>query len=169
MHRFTCLVVIGALAVAVWVVAAGPAAAAKGGNSDNAHVCQQGGHTVLTDTVGSTFKNAGDCASNGAKGNPYASSLSIVGGPTYPCASNHHDRCWGTVIGTGLATPVVVTVAPFGGGSPITIRVPLGASNSVNAPLELDCVTGTGAVVQGQATTTSETTILSDPVNVQTC
>ena len=32
MHRFGCLVLIGALAVAVCVVAAGPAVAAKGGN-----------------------------------------------------------------------------------------------------------------------------------------
>jgi hypothetical protein len=47
MHRLTCLMVIGALAVVISAVAAGPAAAAKGGNSDNAHACQQGGHTNL--------------------------------------------------------------------------------------------------------------------------
>jgi len=44
MHRLRCLVVLGALAVAVSVVGAGPAFAAKGGNNDNAHACQQGGH-----------------------------------------------------------------------------------------------------------------------------
>jgi len=41
MHRLRYLVVIGALVVVLSVVAAGPAVAALGGNSDNAHACQQ--------------------------------------------------------------------------------------------------------------------------------
>jgi hypothetical protein len=69
MHRLRCLVVIGALAVAVSVVGAGPAFAAKGGNSDNAHACQHGGHETLFEAeTGDPFKNTGDCASHGAKG-----------------------------------------------------------------------------------------------------
>ena len=43
MHSLKSLVVIGALAVAASMVGAGPAFAAKGGNNDNAHACQQGG------------------------------------------------------------------------------------------------------------------------------
>jgi hypothetical protein len=62
-------VVIGALAVALGVVAAGPALAAKGGNSDTAHGCQQGGHENRFEAeTGNPFENAGDCASHGAEG-----------------------------------------------------------------------------------------------------
>jgi hypothetical protein len=60
---------IGALAVVVRVVAASPAAAAKAGNSDNAHACQQGGHENRFEAeTGNPFKNAGDRASHGAEG-----------------------------------------------------------------------------------------------------
>jgi hypothetical protein len=63
------LVVIGVVAVAMSVVVAGPAAAAKGGNSENAHACKQGGHENRFEAeTGRPFKNAGDCASHGAKG-----------------------------------------------------------------------------------------------------
>jgi sugar lactone lactonase YvrE len=65
------LVVIAALAVAVSVLGAGPALAAKGGNNDTAHACQHGGHERLFDAAaGNPFKNAGDCVNNGAKGLP---------------------------------------------------------------------------------------------------
>ena len=47
------------------------AAAAKAGNNDNAHACQQGGGAGLFDEDQSPFKNPGDCASHGAKGGPY--------------------------------------------------------------------------------------------------
>jgi hypothetical protein len=60
MHRLRCLVVIGALAVAVSAVAAGHAVAAKGGNNDTAKQCQHGGW------MGS-FKNQGDCVNDGAQ------------------------------------------------------------------------------------------------------
>jgi hypothetical protein len=65
MHRLRCLVVIGALAVAVSVVAAGPAAAAKGGNDGIAKACQKGGWQGL-----GTFANQGDCVNDGAQGRP---------------------------------------------------------------------------------------------------
>jgi Ca2+-binding RTX toxin-like protein len=65
MHRLWCLVVIGALAVAVSVVGAGPAVAAKGGNNDAANVCQHGGWKALR-----TFANQGDCINDGAQGSP---------------------------------------------------------------------------------------------------
>ena len=45
------VVVIGALALMVGVVEAGPAAAAKRGNNDTANLCQQGGwQTLVTGT-----------------------------------------------------------------------------------------------------------------------
>ena len=64
MHRLRCLVVIGALAVAVSVVGAGPAFAAKGGNNDAANLCQHGGWRAF----GTLFANQGDCVNDGAKG-----------------------------------------------------------------------------------------------------
>ena len=43
MQRVRGVLVVGALAVAVSAVAAGPAVAAKGGNNDTAKACQHGG------------------------------------------------------------------------------------------------------------------------------
>jgi hypothetical protein len=68
MHRLGCLVVIGALAVVVSVVAAGPGAAAKGGNNDTAKLCQNGGWKTLVSHTGDPFVNAGDCVNDGAQG-----------------------------------------------------------------------------------------------------
>jgi len=65
MHRLRGLVVIGALAVAVSMVGAGPAFAAKGGNNDTANLCQHGGWNVL-----GVFANQGDCVNDGARGSP---------------------------------------------------------------------------------------------------
>ena len=62
MHRLRGLVVIGALAVAVSMVGAGPAFAAKGGNNDTANLCQHGGWNVL-----GVFANQGDCVNDGAQ------------------------------------------------------------------------------------------------------
>ena len=68
MHRLTGLVVIGALAVVVGAVAAGPAAAAKGGNNDTAKLCQKGGWNTLVSHSGDSFANVGDCVNDGAHG-----------------------------------------------------------------------------------------------------
>jgi hypothetical protein len=100
MHRCRCVVVIGALAVAVSGVAAGPAVAAKGGNSDNAHACQQGGHENRFEAeTGHPFKNAGDCASHGAQGGD-TSFLGLDNSGTYTC--HQVLTCWGTLSGSGL-------------------------------------------------------------------
>ncbi len=99
MHRLRGLVVIGALSVALGVVAAGPAVAAKGGNSDNAHACQQGGHENRFEAETSNpFKNAGDCTSHGAQGGA-SSALQFLTLPTYPCRAG---TCWGVVSGSNL-------------------------------------------------------------------
>jgi len=72
MHRLGCLVAIGALAVAVGVVTAGPAAAAKGGNNDAAKACQHGGW------MGS-FKNQGDCVNDAAQAKPGSAGSTVCG------------------------------------------------------------------------------------------
>jgi hypothetical protein len=61
--------IAGVLALAVVTLAAGPASAAAGGNSDNAKLCQKGGWVKLFRSDGSRFANQGDCASYGAHGN----------------------------------------------------------------------------------------------------
>jgi hypothetical protein len=96
---------MGALAVAVGVVDAGPALAAKGGNSDNAHACQQGGSGGLVAAeTGLPFKNAGDCASHGAQANDARGLVGLVismsFSPSYPCVFG--PKCYGFVIGFGL-------------------------------------------------------------------
>jgi len=68
MHRLWCLVVIGALAVAVSMVGVDPAFAAKGGNNDTAKVCQHGGWKGLVSDAGGVFVNQGDCVNDGAQG-----------------------------------------------------------------------------------------------------
>ena len=68
MRRLKCSLVMGALTVAVSAVAAGPAAAAKGGNNDTAKQCQRGGWKTLVSQTGEPFKNQGDCVNDGARG-----------------------------------------------------------------------------------------------------
>ena len=102
MRRVRGVVVAGVLAVAVSAVAAGPAVAAKGGNSDNAHACQQGGHQNRFEAeTGNPFKNAGDCASHGAKGGA-TSTLQFLTVPLYNCSGDESGTCWGIVSGSGL-------------------------------------------------------------------
>jgi hypothetical protein len=102
MGRVKGVLVIGVLAVAAGTFVAGPAAAAKGGNNDNAHACQQGGSGGLVAAeTGLPFKNAGDCASHEAQGNE-ASGLviSMSFSPSYQCAFG--PNCYGSVTGFGL-------------------------------------------------------------------
>jgi hypothetical protein len=101
MDRVRC-VLVAVLAVAVCVVAASPAVAAKGGNRDNAHACQQGGHKSRFEAeTGRPFNNAGDCASHGAQRGD-TSSLVIDNSGSYHC-TNSSLTCWGTLSGSGLA------------------------------------------------------------------
>jgi hypothetical protein len=138
MHRLRCLVVIGALTVAVSVVAAGLAAAAKGGNSDNAHACQQGGSGGLAEAeTGNPFKNAGDCTSHGAQGGATAG-LQIDTG-TYSCPPPHSNlTCWGTVIGSGLQPGSPWTVLDVFSGA--TLAEGTAPPEGANAKLNLQCI-----------------------------
>jgi hypothetical protein len=107
MQRLKYLFVVGALAVVVGVVAADPAVAAKGGNSDNAHACQQGGHQNRFEAeTGKPFKNAGDCVSYGAQGS-LPSVLVLNPSPTYGCGTG---TCWGTLLAKNLQAKAPWTV-----------------------------------------------------------
>jgi hypothetical protein len=68
MRHLRYLVVIGALAGAMSVIATGPAVAAKGGNKGTAKQCQKGGWNTLVSQTGEPFANPGDCVNDGAKG-----------------------------------------------------------------------------------------------------
>ncbi len=110
MERLKYLFVAGALAAVVGVVAAGPAVAAKGGNSDNAHACQQGGHENRFEAeAGNPFKNAGDCVSYGAQGSLPAVLVLDASPPAYGC-SGATGSCWGTLLGEGLQAKAPWTV-----------------------------------------------------------
>jgi hypothetical protein len=156
MHRLMCFVVIGALAVVVCVVAAGPAVAAKGGNSANAHACQQGGFANRFDgESGRPFTNAGDCANNGAQGQPSAFLALDVSAP-YPCTDTN-DSCWGRLDAGGLADEApwevenASTHAQLASGN-------ADSTGSVNdVILNLSC--SAPAVVQISSTTSSNATI----------
>ena len=59
MSRLKTVVVAATAVASLGLVVAGPAVAAKGGNNDNAHACQQGGHQNQFDAeTGRPFKNA---------------------------------------------------------------------------------------------------------------
>jgi hypothetical protein len=164
MHRFRGAVVIGALAAVVSVVAAGAALAATGGNSDNAHACQQGGHENLFEAeTGRRFKNAGDCASHGAQGG-VTSSLQVTT-DLYPCTPPiPFTSCWGSVSGSGLrpGADVVLQIT-----DPPQQRQVIGvadATGSVSQKLDLDCrdvfgafvfsVTSEGALIESATAST---------------
>ena len=139
MERLRCVLVAGMVAVAVCVVAAGPAAAAKGGNSGNAHGCQQGGHETLVaaETPLVPFKNAGDCTSHGAQGGATAG-LQIDTG-TYSCPPPHSNlTCWGTVIGSGLQPGSPWTVVDAFSGA--TLAEGTAPPEGANAKLNLQCI-----------------------------
>jgi hypothetical protein len=68
MGRVRGVFVAGVLAVAVSVIGAGPAVAAKGGNNDTAKQCQKGGWKTLVSETGDPFVGQGDCVNDGAQG-----------------------------------------------------------------------------------------------------
>jgi len=117
MGRVRGVLVAGAVAVAVSVVAAGPAVAAKGGNSDNAHACQQGGHENRFEAeTGNPFKNAGDCASHGAQGGESYSLQFLT--TTYSCPNT--GTCWGVVSGSNLIPRTLWAVLELNTGLPVS-------------------------------------------------
>jgi hypothetical protein len=143
MERLTRLLVAGAVAVAVSAVAVGPAVAAKGGNSDNAHACQQGGHENRFEAeTARSFKNAGDCASLGAQGG--ATGFLQLATGTYMCGG---ATCWGALSGSGLDPHADVLVIATGGaaaGSIVAMRQADATGNLLVTRAFLQCGVGGG-------------------------
>jgi len=139
MHRFGCLVLIGVVAVAASTVMAGPAGAAKGGDSEKAHACQQGGHENRFEAeTGRPFKNAGDCGSHGAQGG-VAAALPLET-RTDPCPDSD-KLCWGVFSASGLSAGALWFVEPLnvtangsadqnGNVEPTALNVPCGTVGS---------------------------------------
>jgi hypothetical protein len=92
------LVVIGALAVAVSVVGASPAFAAKGGNHDTPKLCQKGGWKALVSQTRDPFANQGDCVNDGAQGlgvAPHAGQTACANiGGTFSLGGNDPEILW---------------------------------------------------------------------------
>jgi hypothetical protein len=171
MDRLKHALVVGALAVAVSVLAAGPAAAAKGGNSDNAHACQQGGHAKRFEAeTGMPFKNAGDCASHGAKGG--TTTFLVIDPSSYPCTdSTSGATCWGAISAAGLFPKIGWAVFATGG----TESVRSGTADEVGSvgpdppvPLNLPCHQGFPDVF-AISSTSQGAPIVSQPAVASTC
>jgi hypothetical protein len=158
MHRLRCLVVIGVLAVAVCMVAAGPAAAAKGRNSDTAHACQQGGHENRFEAeTGRPFKNAGDCVSHAAKGGDEAALF--IDPDSYPCPPVRAG-CWGVLEGINLLSDAEwqVFFSPMGTTNPFTSGT-ADENGDVIVNLNLPC---------GQGSTSAYAVDTRDQITTQT-
>jgi len=139
MRRVRGVLVAVALALALSAVAAGPAVAAKGGSSDNAHACQQGGHQNRFEAeTGRPFKNAGDCVSHAARGGADATLFIDPVFTDDSCAD-----CWGVL--EGFVSPnaqwevffsLTGTTTPFASGR---------ADNSGTIIVNLDLPCGNGS------------------------
>jgi hypothetical protein len=128
--------------VLVSVVAAGPAAAAKGGNSDAAHACRQGGHENRFEAeTGNPFNNAGDCASHGAKGGAFVT-LQLTT-ETYGCGTG--CTRWGYVNITGLSPDEDWFINTNGGmGYAVVVGKADANGNVTGYQAGLPCGTGVG-------------------------
>ncbi|SFS17991.1 hypothetical protein SAMN04487846_3705 [Microbacterium sp. cf046] len=147
MKRVRGMLLAVALALALSAVAAGPAVAAKGGNSDNAHACQQGGHQNRFEAeTGRPFKNAGDCVSHAAKGGEDAT-LFIDSVFTEDSCGN----CWGVLQGsvspnvewqvffslTGTTTPFASGRADNNGSIIVDLDLPCGNGSTTAYVVDL--------------------------------
>ena len=134
-----CLIVIGLAGV----VTAGPAVAANGGNRDNAHACQQGGHEHRFEAeTGRPFKNAGDCVSHAAMGGEDAE-LFIDAVFTDDDACNVPAGCWGVL--EGFVSPNArseVFFSPMGTTQPFASGM---ADNSGTVIVNVDLPCGQGS------------------------
>ena len=161
MDRLKCLLLAGALALVVVAVAGGPASAARGGNSDNAHGCQQGGHENRFEAeTGNPFKNAGACASHGARGGAIAPLQVLT--DTYPCL-HFEGTCWGTVSGSGLRPGGAWVAIDASTGVPFVFGE-TDATGSVSLKLDLACG-GTITSVRASAETSAGANIVSPTVD----
>jgi hypothetical protein len=93
MRRVTMMLVVMAVIVPLFAVVA---YAAAGGNTANAHKCEEGGYLDYTKSNGDPFKNEGQCTSYAAKGGQLV---------PVPTADISLDQAAGTISGTGF-TPL---------------------------------------------------------------
>ena len=111
----------------------------EGRHNDNAHACQQGGGAGLLDENEFAFKNAGDCASHGAKGSAYTG-LSVVMNAYNTCSNDPHITCYGTVTGSGMQPnqPVGV-ILNFSDGSSDQQNPSADGNGNLSYPLNIVC------------------------------
>jgi hypothetical protein len=151
-------------ALATALVFAGGALAGKGGNADNAKLCQKGGWHALMDSSAAPFANEGDCVSAGAQGEPiYAlASLQVEASANQPA-----DGLGISISGFGLEPTTVVTTPLLMNGMAVTtsfIPVPasgvigpstLGHINAPCAPGNLYSATASGTSADSLSTPTA--------------
>jgi hypothetical protein len=155
-------VAIVCAALIVVAVAAGPAAAAPGSNSDAAQACQHDGWKTMTDpATGVAFKNQGDCVSAGAHRGP----ASLVVAPTV--SADGHE--WGVVTGSGLLPGSSWSFsATSGSGFGITVSTFVAADGTINFGSILSCGSGYHTV-SATATTASGQAITSNTIDTSPC
>jgi len=138
--RLKVVWVVAALAGVVSVVAAGSAAAAKGGNSENAHACQQGGHENRFEAeTGKQFKNAGDCVSHERRA---ARPPCCKSRPDLPLPWPLGGNVLGGVFGSGLDSGANWTVFIVGPGFVLASGVPDASGNLEPTALDVPCGAG---------------------------
>lgn len=110
------MLVVASVALLPALVFAGPAAADKGGQKVDVAVCKD---TVLT---GDAFRNRGQCVSSAPRGvviepGPQSFTLTVDNsGGFYDCTPATTGKCWGVLLGSGLAQNSVVHVIGSGPG-----------------------------------------------------
>ena len=151
------------LAVAVSVlVFAGSAAAAPGGNSANAKLCQHGGWATLMDSTAAPFASQDACVTSGAHGGAIYALATIT---VEPCADQPFDGICVNTTGSGLE-PGSAMITNLYKNDVLTkfqsINVPMSgkATDSVGT-FEVPCVAGN--VWSATATGTSADS-LSTPI-----
>lgn len=116
MRLRTVVTVFGTLPVLAALMLAGGAAAANGGNSANAKLCQQGGWETLTRSDGSSFANTGACVSYAARGGEFGGGSSE---PTWTlvvsaCSAPLAGFTCANATGSGLQPGTAVTLLADG-------------------------------------------------------
>ena len=125
-------------------VFAGGALAAKGGNSANAKLCQQGGWHGLMDSTTTPFSNEDQCVSYGAHSGAIYALASIE---VELCANQAFDGICVSTSGFGLKPTTIVATPLLKNGAPVlTDFLIVQADGTVGAPpinfFEAPCVAG---------------------------
>lgn len=106
-----------------------PSFSVGGGNSDAAHLCQNGGYLNLLGEGGSKFANTGECVSYAAHGGQFFQSITFSNISLGAC----NDITFGYTL-NGVSTDVYnkpYDCAPFHNYANVTIFVPVGSTVEV--------------------------------------